>query len=347
MLNKDDFIRHILGEGPRSKPSETKEDTSHIEGFDFADDAPDSEVAEDTRFVTPLLQAGFGDGQGIPRATVIRSTDAVARHIPDEVRYWPKTPTRPHHTLLIEANLTHRELLAIPAFKSRQLAHLDIAEDAVARLVAEALEGFQRGADGLDASALKGLKHETLCVVSIVDEREGHAGRLACFGTFNAKTEGLETFFLTEHARTWDRADARERLSLIYERQFKKLGEVNWQEALRRRMNGSRPKSCWMFARRRSSLRRTCRSRSSTFSTPSRGASASERRLTLNDACARSRCRATTTSASTPKSAIASTEGPIRSAESRCVMTTAVYLATSSTRSRQSLTPRSCASTWS
>ncbi|MFY9510345.1 MAG: type ISP restriction/modification enzyme [Rubrivivax sp.] len=231
MLNKDDFIRHILGEAPQAKPKEEPEESSHIEGFDFADDAQDADAAEDTRFVTPLLQAGFGDGQGIPRATVIRSTDAVARHIPDEVRYWPKTPTRPHHTLLIEANLTHRELLAIPAFRSRQLAHLDIAEDAVARLVAEALEGFQRGAEGMDASALKGLKHETLCVVSIVDEREGHAGRLACFGTFNAKTEGLETFFLTEHARTWDRADARERLSLIYERQFKKLGEANWQDA--------------------------------------------------------------------------------------------------------------------
>ena len=231
MLTKEDFIRHILGEAPRTKARVTKKDTGHVEGFDFADDAPDTEAIEDTRFVTPLIQAGFGDGQGIPRATVIRSTDAVARYIPDEVRYWPKTPSRPHHTLLIEANLTHRELLAIPAFKSRQLAHLDIAEDAVARLVAEALEGFQRGAEGLDASALKGPKHETLCVVSIIDEREGHAGRLACFGTFNAKTEGLETFFVSEHARTWDRADARERLGLIYERQFKKLGEASWQEA--------------------------------------------------------------------------------------------------------------------
>ena len=100
MLTKDDFIRHILGEAPRTKARATKKDTGHIEGFDFADDAPDSEATEDTRFVTPLLQAGFGDGQGIPRATVIRSTDAVAKYIPDEVRYWPKTPTRPHHTLL-------------------------------------------------------------------------------------------------------------------------------------------------------------------------------------------------------------------------------------------------------
>jgi hypothetical protein len=231
MLTKDDFIRHVLSEAPRTKARAAKNDSGHIEGFDFADDAPDSQATEDTRFVTPLLQAGFGDGQGIPRATVIRSSDAVAKYIPDEVRYWPKTPKRPHHTLLIEANLTHRELLAIPAFKSHQLAHLDIAEDAVARLVAEALEGFQHGAEGLDASALKGQKQETLCVVSIIDSREERAGRIACFGTFNAKTQGLETFFLTRPSSTWDRAEARDRLSLIYERQFKKLGEAAWQEA--------------------------------------------------------------------------------------------------------------------
>jgi hypothetical protein len=231
MLNKEAFISHILGEVPRVKTRSIKKDTGHIEGFDFADDAPDSEVIEETRFVTPLLQADFGEGQGIPRAAVIRSNDAVARYIPDEVRYWPKTPKRPHHTLLIEASLTHRELLAIPAFKTRQLAHLDIAEDALARLVAEALDGFQRGGESLGASTLKGQKHETLCIVSIIDERDGHAGRLACFGTFNAKTEGLETFFLTEHARVWDRADARERLGLIYERQFRKLGEASWQDA--------------------------------------------------------------------------------------------------------------------
>lgn len=231
MLTKEDFIRHILGDAPRARSRTTKNDSGHIEGFEFADAAPDTDSPGDTRFVTPLLRAGFGDGQGIPRATVIRSSDAVAKYIPDEVRYWPKTPTRPHHTLLIEANLTHRELLDIPAFKSRQLAYLDIAEDALARLVAEALEGFQRGAGSLDASALKGKMNETLCVVSIIDEREGHTGRLACFGTFNAKTDGFETFFLTESARAWDRADARERIGLIYDRQFKKLGEASWQEA--------------------------------------------------------------------------------------------------------------------
>ena len=234
MLTKDDFIRHILGEAPRTKARATKKDTGHVEGFDFADDALDSEAAEDTRFVTPLLQAGFGDGQGIPRATVIRSTDAVARYIPDEARYWPKTPTRPHHTLLIEANLTHRELLAIPAFKDRasSLTSTSRKTPSLASSPKRWRASSAAPRKGLMPSASKGSEaRDALRGFDRPDEREGHAGRLACFGTFNAKTVGLETFFLTEHARTWDRADARERLGLIYERQFKKLGESSWQEA--------------------------------------------------------------------------------------------------------------------
>lgn len=228
-MTEEEFIRRVLGEAP--KPKAAKKDSGHVAGFDFADPDEEATSSEDTRFAQLLLEGRFGLGQSIPRSTAIRSTDAVARYIPEQVLYWPKSKTRAHHTLLIEADLTHRELLAIPAFKSRQLAHLDIAEDALARLVAETLEGFQRGADGLEASALKAQKHDTLCVVSILDERDGHAGRLVCFGTYNEHTGGLETFFLTQHARTWDRTDARTRLSLLYRRQFKKLGEASWQEA--------------------------------------------------------------------------------------------------------------------
>jgi hypothetical protein len=241
MLTKEEFIRRILdGAAPAPAPASRKASKAASSTSFSAEDEFGSEESSkaasvpppaDTRFAQLLLEEGFGLGQSISRSAVIRSTDAVASHIPEQVLYWSKTEKRPHHTLLIEAKLTHRELLSIPAFKFRQLAHLDIAEDAVARLVAEALEGFQRGAEGLESSNLKGLKDETLCIVSIIDERDGHTGRLICFGTFNAKSEGLETFFLTEHARTWDRADARERLGLLYERQFKKLGGASWQEA--------------------------------------------------------------------------------------------------------------------
>jgi type I restriction-modification system DNA methylase subunit len=231
MLTKEAFVLHLLGETEPVSTVPTPKAPGHLSGFNFEDDAPTNPADGQRQLILPLFQAAFGDGQLIPRDAVIRSADAVAKHIPDLVRYWPKTPTRPHQTLLIETNLSHRELLSIKAFKSRQSDHLDIAEDALARVVAEALEGFQRGAEGLDASALRGQKDETLCVVSIKDERDGQGGGLACFGTFNAMTGGLEHFFLSEHARAWDRADARERLGLIYERQFKQLGESSWQEA--------------------------------------------------------------------------------------------------------------------
>jgi hypothetical protein len=231
MLTKESFILHLLGETEPASTAPTSKAQGHLSGFNFEDDAPTNPPDGQRQLILPLFQSAFGDGQLIPRDAVIRSADAVAKHIPDMVRYWPKTPARPHQTLLIETNLSHRELLSIKAFKSRKLDHLDIAEDALARVVAEALEGFQRGAEGLDASAFRGQKEETLCVVSISDEREVQVGRLACFGTFNAMTGGLEHFILSDHARAWDRADARERLGLIYERQFKKLGEPTWQEA--------------------------------------------------------------------------------------------------------------------
>lgn len=234
MLSKEEFIQRILDgkKAVHESPSAEPDSASLPAGFDDFDDVTSAaDATQDTRFAQLLLEEGFGLGQNIPRSTVIRSSDAVARHIPEQVIYWPKTKSRPHHTILIEADITHRELLSIPAFKSRQLAHLDIAEDALARLAAEALEGFQRSAEGLSASALKGSKHDTLCVVSIIDERDEQSARLVCFSTFNAKTDGLETFFLTEQARSWDRVDARERLGLMYDRQFKKLGTSAWQEA--------------------------------------------------------------------------------------------------------------------
>jgi hypothetical protein len=231
MLTKAEFIAHVLGEVASVTTSFPAADRGHVEGFDFESESTEWHTTDDTRFVTPLLQAAFGQGQNIPRSSVIRSADAVARHIPDQIRYWPKTTTCHHHTLLIELTSSHTDLLNIPAFRSRNLAHLNILEDALTRVVTEVLEGFQRGAGDLGASALKAAKHETLCVVTIADKREGELGYLACFGTFDNEFHGLETFFISRPLSTWDRTDARERLSLIYERQFRTLGSPQWQEA--------------------------------------------------------------------------------------------------------------------
>ena len=237
MLKKEDFIRFIL-ENPKSlQKKEQKKGTSALpegfEGFGF-DTETTPDIFKDARvtFAQRLLVASdFGYPEFVQTKNLIRSDDAVAKYLPDRASYWPKTPSRPYQTLLFEANMTHKALLSIPAFKSRKISHLDIVEDALARMVTEALEGFQRGGEGVTADVRKGRKEETLCIISIMDERDQEPVRLVCFGTQNGKTGGLETFHLTEQTRFWDQQLARDYLGLLYERQFKKLAGSAWQEA--------------------------------------------------------------------------------------------------------------------
>ena len=238
MLSKGTFVDFILN-GPDESTTTASQDPTEsalpdgFEGFETPDTQPLT-AQPGSSFARRLLEAsGFGYAEMVQRDSVIRSTDAVARYFPERVAFWPKTTSRAYQTLLFEAQLDHRKLLAIPAFRSRKMAHLDIVEDALARLVSEALDGFQRGGEGVTADVRKGRKEETLCVVSILDGREDDENpvRLVCFGTQNSSTSGLETFQITEQTKSWDAQLAREHLSLLYERQFKKLGNQNWQEA--------------------------------------------------------------------------------------------------------------------
>ncbi|MGD9976098.1 MAG: hypothetical protein AB7S77_23830, partial [Desulfatirhabdiaceae bacterium] len=209
-MKKDEFINYILGGYKSFQEQEIKKGPSALpEGFEeFGFDTETVQAATpDTRetFTQQLLDAsGFGLPEFVQTKNLIRSSDAVARYLPDRAAYWPKTSARPHQTLLFEANITHRELLGIPAFKNRRMSHLDIVEDALARMVSEALDGFQKGGEGVTSDVRKGKKDETLCVISIMDEREQEPVRLVCFGTQNAKTGGLETFHINEQARFWD-----------------------------------------------------------------------------------------------------------------------------------------------
>ena len=236
MLSKEDFIDFILKGPEDSANSACKAPTESalpegFEGFDGSETQPPL-AQPGSSFARRLLEAsGFGYAEMVQRDKVIRSSDAVARYLPERVSFWPETTTRSYQTLLFEADLTHKQLLAIPAFKARRMNHLDIVEDALARLVSEALEGFQRGGEDVTADVRKGRKEETLCVVSILDEREGQPVRLVCFGTQNKSTDGLETFQITEQTRNWDPQLSKEHLGLLYERQFKKLEGQDWQEA--------------------------------------------------------------------------------------------------------------------
>lgn len=237
MLKKDDFISFILDgqkqsikKSPAAVPAPTASDLMSL-GFDIPATSTET-TADESSFAQKLLEASdFGKPEYVQTASLIRSTDSVAQHLPPRAAYWPKTPSRPYQTLLFETDKSHRDLLAIPAFKSRKMSHLDMVEDALARMVSEALEGFQRGGDSVTADVRKGKKEETLCIMSVKDERELQQVRLVCFGTVNAKSNGLETFHLTEQTRYWDQQLAKDHLGLLYERQFKKLGTANWQEA--------------------------------------------------------------------------------------------------------------------
>lgn len=237
MLTNAEFINFILkggdGQGAAAESPANAALPDGMEGFEI--DAPPAAAASSgtASFARRLLEAaGFGLPQLVERNSVIRSSDAVAKYLPDRASYWPKTTTRPYQTLLFEASMTSTELLKIPAFRSTELHHLDDIEAALARMVSAALVGFQQGGEGVTANVLKGKKEETLGIISLLDQREGQSVRLVCFGTWNKRPEGgLETFQITEQTRFWDRQLAREHLGLLYERQFKKLASTDWQDA--------------------------------------------------------------------------------------------------------------------
>jgi len=238
MLSQKEFVDFILnGQGtPGDKPAKTSGPSDLPDGFEGFDDgeAPGPPSQPAASFARRLLEAsGFGYPEMLQRDNVIRSTDAVARHLPDRVAYWPQTTSRKYHTLLFETDLTDGQLLSIPAFRSRKMAHLGIVEDALARLVSEALAGFQHGGEGVTANVRMGRMDETLCLISIVDSRDSEQDpvRLVCFGTKNKSTGSLETFHVAEQTRFWDPVLAREHLRLLYDRQFKKLAAHDWQEA--------------------------------------------------------------------------------------------------------------------
>lgn len=238
MLTSEAFIEFVLsGGGGQSPPVEAPSASALPEGFEGFDHDVEHQHAVGgepgtTSFARRLVEAaGFGLAQLVERNSVIRGSDAVAKYLPDRASYWPKTATRPYQTLLFEASMTSAELLKIPAFRNTELRHLDDLEAALARLVNEALDGFQKGGEGVTADVRKGRGDETLCIISMLDQREGQSVRLVCFGTRNKESQGLETFQITEQTRFWDPQLAREHLGLLYKRQFKKLDGADWQDA--------------------------------------------------------------------------------------------------------------------
>jgi len=235
MKSRDEFIDLILRGSKAASPTGAAPSTSALpDGFDGFDTGDVETPAQPgaSSFARRLLEgSAFELAKLVETQSLIRSKDAVAKFLPERAAYWPKTQERPFQTILFEALHTNKDLQAIPAFKGHSIAHLEIVEDALARLANEALEGFQHRGAAVTADVLTGKANETLCVVSILDERDGKPVRLVCFATENQQTGSLETFQITEAVRSWDPQLARDHLGLFWERQFKKLGGAGWQEA--------------------------------------------------------------------------------------------------------------------
>lgn len=231
MLNKPDFVKHILDgiqsiRPPTSAAGQTTPDDD-FDGFDVPDEV--SVLAKDTRFAQLLLrESGFGDGQALERDDVILGDQKTLRFIPPGITYWKKTAERPFHILLLELEKTGRAILS-DTFHRKD----DTLEDDIHRIIQDILEGFERGGAGRTADRLQGPQTETLCVVSVLDDRsEKDSRQLVCFGTKCVMTNALEVFALREEARDWDRVLAEEHLGQLFERHFEKLGSgAKWQDA--------------------------------------------------------------------------------------------------------------------
>lgn len=232
MLSKEEFVRRILDGAPPTPEADADAgfDDAMLEGFDgFDGSGGPSAAGVDTRFAQLLLEeSGFGRGETLPRGEVVLGDQKTKRFLPHGATYWAKTTERPFHILLFDLELKGSEILDDDFFLPN-----DQLEDALHRIVQDALEGFERGGAGRTADRKKGAQAETLCVVSVIDDqRDGPERQIVCFGTKCTATDALEVFTLREEARCWDRPLAEEHLGQLFERHFKRLGTgARWQDA--------------------------------------------------------------------------------------------------------------------
>lgn len=232
MLSKDEFVRRILDGAPPEAEAEADAGfgDAMLEGFDtfdVSDDRPTAEV--DTRFAQLLLEeCGFGAGETLPRNEVVLGEQRTNPFLPPGITYWPKLGSRPFHILLLELDKSASEIMSSSFPRAR-----DELEDVLHRMIQDALEGFERGGSGRTADRKQGAQNETLCVISVADDRaRAEPRQVVCFGTKATETDALEVFYLREEARDWERALAEEHLAQLYERHFKRLASGSkWQDA--------------------------------------------------------------------------------------------------------------------
>lgn len=229
-MKKEEFVSRILdGVAPKPKKASKALLAASFSADDvFGNDdttTPSVPPPADTRFAQLLLEEVFAHGEAQPRDEIVLGDQRTSKFLPNAGIYWPKTNDRPFHIVLFELDKKGRELLADSFFRQT-----DQLEDALHRILQDVLEGFEKKRT---ASARQGAQTETLCVVSIVDDRASSTGRqIVCFGTKSITTGALEVFTLREEVRDWDRPLAEEHLDQLFSRHFEKLASgAKWQDA--------------------------------------------------------------------------------------------------------------------
>ena len=194
MLTKEAFIRRILdGSDPKPKAVAADDSSASFSADDVfgSDETVSSPPPVDTRFAQLLLEEVFSHGETQARDEIVLGEQKTSRFLPNAGIYWPKTPERPFHVVLFELDLTGRALLDDAFFRNS-----DLLEDALHRIIQDVLDGFEKKRV---AAARQGAQTETLCVVSVADDRRSTPSRqLVCFGTKSTETTALEVFALRE-----------------------------------------------------------------------------------------------------------------------------------------------------
>lgn len=232
MLTKDEFVSRILDGVIPAATTTTKSAPSTAFSADdvFGDDdsapAPLAHPTLDTRFAQLLLvESGFGEGAEEPVESIVLGDQRTSRYLPHKAIYWKKTQARPFHIVLLELEKKGSELFEGGLFRAP-----DQLEDALHRIVQDVLEGFEKKRT---ADQQQGAQTETLCVVSVVDDRSpSEARQIVCFGTKCIATDSMESFTLREEVRDWDRPLAEEHLEQLFQRHFRRLADgQKWQDA--------------------------------------------------------------------------------------------------------------------
>lgn len=230
MLSQSEFLDGVInGNYPSVEVPTGGFMPGDFDGFD----GPGEEVRRS--FAHGLLEAsGFGTGQEIDRNDIVKSTEALAKHLPPRVYFWDQAG-RAHWTILVEFEQSGRVLLQQPLFRSEKPQQG--LEEVAYRAIQGMLAAFERGGEQKGATVKKGAQTETVVVVSIPDDRKvvpdstEPLPRLVYFGTRSTETNALEVFVLKEAARAWDPALRDEHFKQVYQRHFSKLGTLKWQDA--------------------------------------------------------------------------------------------------------------------